>query len=49
MSEHDEDAARGKEVFDLISLDLMCPGLHARICRGVASGGLDLGKVSEPV
>lgn len=38
-----------EEVFTIISYELLCPGLHARICRGVASGGLDLGKVSEPV
>lgn len=38
----------GKAVFDALVLELMCPGLTARIARGVQSGGLDLG-TSDPV
>lgn len=32
----------GADAFLIMAYELMCPGLHARICRGVLSGGLTL-------
>ena len=45
-----DDALTPEEkAFTFMAVELMCPGLVGRIARGVLSGGLDLGKESEPV
>lgn len=36
------------DAFDHIVLELLCPGLWARVARGLMSGGLDLG-TSDPI
>lgn len=48
MSDEQREA-QADEVFTFMAFELLSPGLHARLVRGWQSGGLDFGKVSEPV